>query len=140
MPLQASSTYDSLHKLLDEAYERTMADPSDPDPEIDLQGREAPQWGHHSFRRFADTVARTTRGETGATEQDIDIIFGWLEAMCIHIRCSCTTRLSFYASCGAALRGWSRHLPARCLLGVFPSVRFPGSLAPDRFSASLVLE
>ena len=105
MPLQASSTYDSLHKLLDEAYERTMADPSDPDPEIDLQGREAPQWGHHSFRRFADTVARTTRGETGATEQDIDIIFGWLEAMYSHkmqlhyetkflreLRC-CVTRL-----------------------------------------------
>ena len=31
-------------------------------------------------RRFADTVARATMALTGATEQDIDMIFGWLEA------------------------------------------------------------
>ena len=79
MPLQPSSTYDALHALLSETHRRVQA--AGPDPELDLQGLERPQWGHHSFRRFADTVARSTRGETGATEQDIDIIFGWLEAM-----------------------------------------------------------
>ena len=37
------------------------------------------RWGHHSNRRCADTVARQTRGETGAEESDIDIVFGWME-------------------------------------------------------------
>ena len=51
------------------------------DPELDLQGLAKPLWGHHSFRGFADTVARQTMSETGATEQDIDLTFGWQEAM-----------------------------------------------------------
>mgnify|MGYP007125929686 CR=1 FL=1 len=51
-----------------------------PDPEMVVQGLARPQWGHHSFRRLADTVARHTMGETGASEQDIDITFGWMEA------------------------------------------------------------
>ena len=41
--------------------------------------RAEPLWGHHSFRRFADTVARETMALTGATEQDIDLYFGWME-------------------------------------------------------------
>ena len=52
----------------------------DPDPELDLQGLEEPLWGHHSLRRFADTIARATMHQTGATEEDIDMIFGWMEA------------------------------------------------------------
>ena len=51
----------------------------DRDPELDLMGLAVPRGGHHSNRRLADTVARQTREETGVTEQDIDIIFGWLE-------------------------------------------------------------
>ena len=51
-----------------------------PDPELDLMGLSEPLWGHHSFRRFADTVARQTRHLTGASEQDIDMYFGWMEA------------------------------------------------------------
>ena len=47
---------------------------------MDLQGLPAPLWGHHSFRRFADTVARQTMETTGASEQDIDITFGWMES------------------------------------------------------------
>ena len=78
MPLSPKSTYDLVHKCFDEAYERAVVRH---DPEIDLAGLDAPRWGHHSLRRLADTVARQTMGETGATEQDIDIIFGWLEAM-----------------------------------------------------------
>ena len=38
-----------------------------------------PLWGNHSFRRFADTVARQTMAKTGASEQDIDLYFGWME-------------------------------------------------------------
>ena len=51
-----------------------------PDPELDLQGYAEPLWGHHSFRRFADTVARETMAATGATEQEIDLYFGWMES------------------------------------------------------------
>ena len=29
---------------------------------------------------MADTIARATRDRTGATEQAIDLLFGWLEA------------------------------------------------------------
>ena len=79
MPLQAASTYDSLHDMLDEAYE--LANAESPDPELDLRGLEAPLWGHHSFRRFADTVARETMEETDTSEGNIDIIFGWNEKM-----------------------------------------------------------
>ena len=49
--------------------------------ELDLAGLAKPRWGHHSLQRLGDTVARQTRGDTGATEQDIDLTFGWQEAM-----------------------------------------------------------
>lgn len=79
MPLSTQSTYESLHALMERAH--LEANPAgDPDPELDLQGLSEPLWGHHSFRRFADTVARQTMEETGASEQDIDIVFGWMEA------------------------------------------------------------
>ena len=51
------------------------------DPWLDLQGLDTPLWGHHSFRRCADTVARATMAKTGVSEQDIDRVFGWLEAL-----------------------------------------------------------
>ena len=79
MPLVASSTYEGLHTWLEEA--QRLANLGGPDPELDLQGLAEPLWGHHSSRRFADTVARQTMAETGATEQDIDLTFGWQEAM-----------------------------------------------------------
>ena len=78
MPLQPSSTYKSLHECLDRAYELAKALGDD---EIDLRGLAEPLWGHHSIRRGADTVARQTMHITGATERDIDIIFGWNEAL-----------------------------------------------------------
>ena len=79
MPLQPQSTYDTLHSMMDAAY--TIANPEgDRDPELDLQGLAEPQWGHHSFRRFADTCARQTMSVSGASEQDIDLTFGWMEA------------------------------------------------------------
>jgi hypothetical protein len=80
MPVDPSSTYQSLHKILDTAY--AVANPEgDPDPWLDLQGLEEPLWGHHSFRRLADTVARATMAKSGASEQDIDLVFGWMEKM-----------------------------------------------------------
>ena len=80
MPVDPSTTYGTLHKLMDEAY--LQANPTgDPDPWLDLQGLDEPLWGHHSFRRCADTVARATMSQTGVQEDDIDLIFGWQEKM-----------------------------------------------------------
>ena len=78
MPIVPGSTYEIIHDCFAAAHR--AANRSTPDPELDLQGFGAPLWGHHSLRRFADTVARETMATTGATEQDIDIIFGWLES------------------------------------------------------------
>ena len=76
MPLQPASTYQILlvHDSLDAAFK--AANSVLPDSELDLRGLSKPRWGHHSARRGADTVARQTRDETGATEQDNDIVFG----------------------------------------------------------------
>ena len=52
----------------------------EPDLELDLQGEAAPHFANHSLRRHADRVARETRGVTGVSEMDIDIVFGWNEA------------------------------------------------------------
>ena len=79
MPLQPSSTYKMLHDCFDRAFE--MANMETADPELDLRGLSAPLWGHHSARRGADTIARDSMEITGATERDIDIIFGWNEHM-----------------------------------------------------------
>ena len=79
MPLSPSSTYTLLHQCMDDAYAAANADASDPDPELDLGGAATPKWTNHSWRRFADKVARATMGETGATVVDIDRFFGWLE-------------------------------------------------------------
>ena len=79
MPLQPNSTYQVLHACLDEAYR--LANEASPDPELHLHGREEPKWTHHSIRRGSLTAARNDRPLTGATEQEIDIIYGWSEAM-----------------------------------------------------------
>ena len=80
MPVDPSTTYVALHKIMDDAYELANP-PGDPDPWLDLQGLEHPLWGHHSWRRLADTVARATMAKSGVSEQDIDLVFGWLEKM-----------------------------------------------------------
>jgi len=80
MPVDPSTTYGTLHKMMEEAH--SLANPpGDPDPWLDLQGLDEPLWGHHSFRRCADSVARATMSQTGSTEDDIDLIFGWQEKM-----------------------------------------------------------
>ena len=82
MPWVATSSYDQLHEMLEEAHQLAggLAD-----PQLDLQGLAKPLWGHHSNRRGSDTVARATMAETGATEQDIDLTYGWREAMYSHL-------------------------------------------------------
>ena len=80
MPVHPQSTYSDLHKIMELAHERTHS-ADDPDPWFDQGDLDAPLWGHHSLRRLADTVARQTMSRTGATEMDIDLMFGWNERM-----------------------------------------------------------
>ena len=77
MPLESGSTYSRMHEVM----ERAAAEVAErgTDPELDLQGFSEALWGHHSLRRFVDTVARQTMALTGASEMDIDLYFGWLE-------------------------------------------------------------
>ena len=97
MPLNPQSSYAALHAAMDEAFRLANGVAlvnwrpngvgvaaehwGDRDPELDLQGLAAPLWGHHSNRRCADTVARQTMARSGATEQDIDLVFGWQEKL-----------------------------------------------------------
>ena len=80
MPLSPDSTYTLLSKAMDMAYVMANSAEKGPDPELDLMGSLRPKWSNHSWRRFADRVARETRPLTGATEVDIDLFFGWQEA------------------------------------------------------------
>ena len=77
MPSPPESLFSKMHALLEEAHAR--ANRESPDPELDLQGLKHPKWGSHSLRRGGDKVARQHMQETGATEADIDIVFGWRE-------------------------------------------------------------
>ena len=89
MPLQSTSVFRATKEALTAAWRAANADPNDPDPELDLAGRTEPKWTSHSLRRLADTVARRFREETGTTEDEIDMYFGWhervlLRAMQVH--------------------------------------------------------
>ena len=44
MPVDPSTTYEGMHKILDECYAKANPD-GDPDPWLDLQDRDEPQWG-----------------------------------------------------------------------------------------------
>ena len=79
MGLSPTTTYGQLGVAMETAYALANR-PGDPDPELDLAGAKAPKWGNHSWRRFADKVARQTKATTLATDVDIDRFFGWLEA------------------------------------------------------------
>ena len=75
MPFCTKSTYAGMIDLLPEA-ERMAA----PDPMFDLEGASESSYGNHSLRQLADRSARDHRGESGATEVEIDRMFGWNEA------------------------------------------------------------
>ena len=78
MPLQEGSTYTHHVGALKKAYEISN-EMEEPDLELELSGEE-PQFANHSLRRFADRVARETAPRSGASDMDIDILFGWNEA------------------------------------------------------------
>ena len=50
------------------------------DPDLDLEGLEHPKIAHHTFRRTSDKFARDHSEITGASKDDIDEQYGWLQA------------------------------------------------------------
>lgn len=79
MPLTTSSSYAAFIGALKKAWEISSS-MAEPDEELDLDGLEKPKWGHQTFRRTADKIARATAAETGASKEDIDDMFGWRQA------------------------------------------------------------
>ena len=77
MPLSVVSTYSHLQGVMTGAYALSKAT-GVPDPDLDLQGAEAPRFSNHSLRRHSDKNARENMEETGVTKQMIDCFFGWL--------------------------------------------------------------
>ena len=67
--------------LLDKAYIRANCDPGNLDPDLDVRPGTAPKWSTHSLRRLADTTARRYREESGTSENEIDLYFGWNERL-----------------------------------------------------------
>ena len=89
MPMSTGTAFEPTKELLVAAAKLAGADVSDPDPDLDTAYGREPKWTSHSLRRGADTAARQYREETGATEAQIDIFFGWhekilLKAMQVH--------------------------------------------------------
>ena len=83
MPLQTSSTFDTIKQILSASCE--AANKVEADPHLDLQGRTAPVWTNHSLRRLGDTNARrfmedTRFGRKVVKPWEIDLLFGWNEA------------------------------------------------------------
>ena len=76
MPIVPQSLGETI-VMLSKAHELTK----DGDKDLNLEGRDFAVWGHHSDRRLADTQSRRDRSKTGATEEEIDLNFGWNEAM-----------------------------------------------------------
>ena len=79
MPLVPESSYTHVIGALKRAYS-ISARLDEPDLEFDLEGLTSPKWAHHTFRRTADRMARDAMAETGASKEDIDDLFGWLQA------------------------------------------------------------
>ena len=89
MPYSTSSASAPTKELLTNAWLAGFVDGLSQDDDLDLPPGQKPKWSTHSLRRLADTVARRYRGETGVTEDQIDIYFGWnekilLKAMQVH--------------------------------------------------------
>jgi hypothetical protein len=89
MPYSTSSASAPTKELLTNAWLAGFVDGLSQDDDLDLPPGQKPKWSTHSLRRLADTVARRYRVETGVTEDQIDIYFGWnekilLKAMQVH--------------------------------------------------------
>ena len=81
MPLSTSGAFTLTKEILTRAFELANADPSDQDPdlEVDLAAGGQPKWTTHSLRRLADSVAQRYRAISNTSEAEIDIYFGWNE-------------------------------------------------------------
>ena len=79
MPLAVGSSYTHVIGALKSAW-KISSQMEEDDLELDLAGLDEPKWGHHTFRRTADKMARATLDVTGAVKEDLDDMFGWKQA------------------------------------------------------------
>ena len=74
MPLEESGVANHLVAAMRLAREQ-IEEEGVLDPEFDTQLGVI--WGTHSMRRQADRVATRTRGKTGVSVQQVNMVFGW---------------------------------------------------------------
>lgn len=79
MPLAVTSVFGPTKYLLEKAYEKVNA--VSPDKDLDAGHGRRIRWATHSLRRLGDTVARRDREAARVSEAEIDIYFGWHEAV-----------------------------------------------------------
>ena len=79
LPFAISSTFAPTKELLMLACAKPNRDPTDPDPDLDLELGAEPKRSTHSLRRGSDTVARRDMEATEASASDIDLFYGWHE-------------------------------------------------------------
>ena len=75
MPILVGSTYAFLNRCLDRAYDEMSAvGPVD----VQLGGdRDAPDWGHYTWRRLAASSAQACYARGECKEEDVDLYMGW---------------------------------------------------------------
>ena len=76
MPIAAGSTYAHVPKALREAWQENV-DQGIIDTALDLEGRDAPEFGNHGNRRHADKNASDDQAITGVSNGEVDDHFGW---------------------------------------------------------------
>ena len=79
MPLAVESSYTHAMGALKAAW-RLSSEMVEPDLDLDLDGLVQPKWGHHTYRRTADKIARATLDQTGCSKEDLDDMLGWKQA------------------------------------------------------------
>ena len=80
MPLSVAAAAGPTKELLTLAAAEVAARPGG-DKDLDVERGRAPHWSSHSLRRLADTVARRDQQANGVEDAEIDLYFGWHEAI-----------------------------------------------------------
>ena len=78
-PLSIGTAFAPTKELLELSCQQ--ANHGGPDPDLDGGHGRRLLWTTHSLRRLADSVARRDREKANVTEAEIDLYFGWHEAI-----------------------------------------------------------
>ena len=80
MPLSVSTALGNTKSLLEKSALRASRMVGG-DPELEVSYGRPAHWTSHSLRRLADTVARKFQKANEVTDEEIDLYFGWHEAI-----------------------------------------------------------